>query len=371
MPCSATRSSGRYAVVSVTTAVWPSWLTGGLVSASPCAGPRPPALIRLPCSSGQDPSHRRQRLPRLACRASGSRLAATSCGCCCAAPRRPPISTGSSSNGRPATSPTAAPCAGRWRMSTVSSTSPAAPRCGRPTATSSSRPTSGAPGPCSRRRERAGVERVVFTSSVAAVGPGRARRDRRREPAVPRRAPGDRLRQLQARGRGRGPAGRRPRPAGRDRQPELRPGPRRPDRDLDEPGAQLPAGSGSPPTSTAGSTSSTSATSPMATCWPTESGEVGERYILGGPQLHPRPPLRRPLADLRDRRPAAEASVGYRARRRRAGRPAGPAAAARARRGPLGDAVVDVLERSGQARAGVLAAPPRGDARGLGALAGR
>ena len=58
---------------------------------------------------------------------------------------------------------------------------------------------------------RAGVERVVYTSSAAAVGPGAGGQDGRRDAAVHRRPARHPLRQLRARGRGRGDAGRRPR----------------------------------------------------------------------------------------------------------------------------------------------------------------
>ena len=88
---------------------------------------------------------------------------------------------------------------------------------------------------------RAGVERVVHTSSVAAIGPARARRDGRRAAGLPRRPPRPAVRQQQARGRERGAAGRRARAAGRDRQPRLRPRARRRLPLLDGARAALPA----------------------------------------------------------------------------------------------------------------------------------
>ena len=62
---------------------------------------------------------------------------------------------------------------------------------------------------------------------------------RRRDDPVRDRPPRPRLRQLQARGGARGVPPRRPRPAGGDRQPDLRARPRRPEPDLDGPGAPL------------------------------------------------------------------------------------------------------------------------------------
>ena len=59
---------------------------------------------------------------------------------------------------------------GACATSTASSTSPATRTCARRT-TRSTRSTSTAPASCSRRRCAPGVERVTFTSSVAAIGP--------------------------------------------------------------------------------------------------------------------------------------------------------------------------------------------------------
>ena len=67
-----------------------------------------------------------------------------------------------------------------------------------------------------------GVERVVLTSSAAAIGPAPPGQDRRRADGVGRGAIRDRVRRLQARGRGRGAAPAGAWPAARDRQSDLR-----------------------------------------------------------------------------------------------------------------------------------------------------
>ena len=100
-----------------------------------------------------------------------------------------------------------------------------------------------------------------------------------------------------------------------------------------------------------------------------EKGEVGERYILAGRNFTLRPAVRRLRPDLRSRAAAGEAP-GAPHDARRGGHGAGWAAAAGlARRGPLGDAVVDLPEHQGAQAAGLRAAAPRGDARGRGAVA--
>ena len=115
----------------------------------------------------------------------------------------------------------------------------------------------------------AGVERVVHTSTAGAIGVAKPKRRRRRDDPVRDRP--SRIAYVNSKHEAELEAlrARRPRPAGRDRQPVLRARPRRPEPDLDGPGAALPASARSRPTSTARSTSSTSATSPPATCSPT------------------------------------------------------------------------------------------------------
>ena len=161
-----------------------------------------------------------------------------------------------------------------------------------------------------RAAARAGVRRVVLTSSAA-----RARRGRghggQRGLAAPRLVHVG-LRALQARGRGGGVRGR---PARRHRarlgQPVLGPGPgprgrHRPDPD------RLPQ---RPPEGVRGhaaSAWSTSATASRATCWPPSAGRAGERYVLNGATLTSQRGARDRLRHDRRRRvgalPAARAS---------------------------------------------------------------
>ena len=125
------------------------------------------------------------------------------------------------------------------------------------------------------------VERVVHTSSVAAIGPAKPRRHRGREPAVHRRPPRDRLRQLEARGRGRGAAARRARAAGRDRQPLLRARSRRSEGDLD--GAGAPLSARRIPAYVDGGLNIVDVRDvARGHLLADEKGEMGERYILAG-----------------------------------------------------------------------------------------
>ena len=134
-----------------------------------------------------------------------------------------------------------------------------------------------------------GVRRVVVTSSVAGIGPAPRRRGRPRGRRLPRRRPRPDLRRLEARGRGRGVRRRRAaRRRGRRRQPRLRARragrPQPAGRDVDADRRQLPARPAARDRRRRRRTSSTSRTSPPATCWRPSSGEPGERYILGGVQ---------------------------------------------------------------------------------------
>ena len=126
---------------------------------------------------------------------------------------------------------------------------------------------------------RAGVERAVYTSSVAAIGPAPAARPPTRASPSARRARHP-LRRLQARGRDRGAARGRARSGGGDRQPRPRAGPRRPQPLLHRARAPLPARS--IPAYVDGAINIVDGgTSPRGTCPPTSAGEPGERYILG------------------------------------------------------------------------------------------
>ena len=109
-------------------------------------------------------------------------------------------------------------------------------------------------------------------------------------------------------------------------------------------------------------------TSPAATCWRTSAASPGERYILGNRNYT----LDRLFADLGRlsgvEPPALKLPGGRRAGprlRRRA--PAGQPGDHR-HRGPRGRAVVDLSQHEGQARAGLEAVAPRGDDRDHGRL---
>ena len=157
---------------------------------------------------------------------------------------------------------------------------------------------------------------------------------RRRDHPVRDRPPRARLRQLQARGRARGVPARRSRAARGDRQPHLRARPRRPDRHLDGSRSPLPA-----------------RPDPRLRRWraqhrrrprrrrraPARRREGRGRRALHPrrAQLHARPPVRRPGADLRRRAAAAQAARRDRARRGRGGAASAAAAAGDRRRGPL------------------------------------
>ena len=203
MPCSATSSSGRYAVVSVTTAVSASQLTGRLLIRCLDRESRPPR-IRL---DGEDPGHRRERLPRLAPGARARRARRRAARCSPGAARTSATSTGSSSSARPATSPTAAPCAGRWT---------GVDRVFHVAGRTSLRPADREAVFAANLRGA----RVVFESALEAGRRARRahverRRDRGREAAgtADETTPfeighlGTRLRQLQARGRAARPSG--------------------------------------------------------------------------------------------------------------------------------------------------------------------
>ena len=166
MPFSATSSSGRYAVVSVTTAVVASAPTGDfLAGAGPRAGPaylewRP---WQRPWSPGPAASSARIWLAR-------SPTAATTCACSPGAARSSATSTSSSSSGRPATSPTGGPCAGRCRTSIACSTSRAGPRCARRTGSAVFATNLRGARLVFEEALEAGVKRVVHTSSAGAIG---------------------------------------------------------------------------------------------------------------------------------------------------------------------------------------------------------
>ena len=236
MSCSATSSSGRYAVVSVTTAV--------------LARPTPTGAVLIRCLNRGPRSRIRpmaktlvtggERLPRLAPRprARGARRRAARCS--------------------PGAAPTLAPLDGlEFERATGDVTDRRAVRramdgrrarlprrradlaAARPIARPSSTPTCAAPGSSSRRRSRPGSSGSSTRRPPARSG-SRSRSGTADETTpFDDRPPRARLRQLQARGRARGVPARRPRAPGGDRQPDLRARPRRPERHLDGPRAAL------------------------------------------------------------------------------------------------------------------------------------
>ena len=140
----------------------------------------------------------------------------------------------------------------------------------RPTARRSSTPTCAARGSSSRRRSRPGSSGSSTPRRVGAIGVAKPKRHRRRDDAVRDRPP----RASPTSTPSTRPSSRRsgsPRTglAGGDRQPDLRARPRRPDPDLDGPGAPLLPRPDPRLRRRRRSTSSTSATSPPATCSPT------------------------------------------------------------------------------------------------------
>ena len=187
--------------------------------------------------------------------------------------------------------------------------------------------------------------------------PTRRRRSRSARSASPTSTPSTRPRSEALRVAAHGPRR-------RDRQPDLHARPRRPDRHVDVDAASAGSCSaGSPPTSTAASTSSTFATSPPGHLLADEKGRGGERYILGGRNFTmqrlfadlsricgvPVPPLRLPPRLAVGGAQVSEL-LGLRTRARVERR--------------AGVALVDLLAGQGEARARVLAAAARGDPRG-------
>ena len=205
---------------------------------------------------------------------------------------------------------------------------------------------------------RAGVERVVHTSSVAAIGPAPRGATADETPGVPRRALRPALRQHQARGRARGAARRRRGPAGGHRQPgaRLRPG------DLYRSSTELVRRflRREIPAYVDGAICIVTCwTSRAATCSPT-SAAWRRALHPRQPQLHHRPPLRRPRAacPASSRRPSSSRwrrRSRWRGRRRRcrAGR-------LHRERGPRRVAVVGVQLGQGQAELGGRPGAPRG-----------
>ena len=200
---------------------------------------------------------------------------------------------------------------------------------------------------CSRRRWQPG-------SSGRSSRPRSPRSGRRSPTGSPTRRStftrgraGHRLRQLQARGGGRGAAPGRTRPAARNRQPDVRAGSRLPRRHLDEPGPAVPAGTDLRLRRTGRSTSSTCATSPTGTCWPTRRARWPSATSSAGatsPSTASSPTSRGSRAS---RRPSLRLPAGRGGQRRRAG---GLAQAAGARCRPT---------RSAPARCGGRTATPR------------
>ena len=195
---------------------------------------------------------------------------------------------------------------------------------------------------------RAGVIRVVHTSSAGAVGPAQPGGTADESAAVHRRPPRDRLHQLQARRRDRRAARRRPGPAGRDRQPDLRPRPRRPDR---APRTGSSAGcccAGIPAYIDGGLNIVDVRDVARGHLLADERGRGGRALPARRAQLHPPAPLRRPQPDRRGAAAALKlhGQVLLRASVEALER-AGLPGAGHPRRGPLGDAVVDLPQRQG------------------------
>ena len=171
---------------------------------------------------------------------------------------------------------------------------------------------------------RAEVERVVYTSSAAVVGPAGARQDRRRDAAVHRRRARHPVRQLGPRGRGRGDARRGPRAAAGVREPRR--------------SASAPATTCSPrPGWCARSCSAASRSTPTARSRVVDVRDVAEGHLLAdrrgqaGRALHPRRAQLHLRAPVRRPRPALRASTRRcGCRRRRPGRRGVLASAGRA-----------------------------------------
>ena len=233
---------------------------------------------------------------------------------------------------RRATSSTAARCAARCAASTASSTSPGSTslRAGADDAVSRQRRR--ARGSCWRRR--------CAPASSASSTPRRSRRSARRArgstadetQVVPRRAatgcptstPSTRPR---ARRCGSAPRG----PAGRHRQPGARARPRRRLPLVDRDRAPLPAPRDPGLRRRRAEHRRRRRTSPAATCWPTSTATVGERYILGNRNFT----LDRLFADLgRLSRRRAAGGQAAAARRAGAGARAAEALPGRAGRSP-------------------------------------
>ena len=329
-----------------------------------------PSITALPSGPrGQDPRHRRHRLPGHARRprARRARRPAAVAGCAARAEARPPRRA-SSSSAPAGTSPTGGRCAGRWRASTASSISRARRRCGPGTASASStlnvRGTRIVLEEALRRGREAGRPHLLGRRDRARPSP----RHRGREPAVHGRPSGDRLRQLQARGRGRGAAAGRARAAGGDRQPHLRARPRRPDRGPRCGLVRRFLLARSRPTSTAALNIVDVRDVAQGHLLADAKGEAGERYILGGRNFT----LDRLFADfarISGRAGAAGEAPGS-ARPCSPWRPwRGPGCRCRSRRTRCARRSQWWTYRNTKAkkRAGLRAAAPRGDARGRGA----
>ena len=197
----------------------------------------------------------------------------------------------------------------------------------------------------------AGVGRVVHASSVAAIGPAKPGGTADEDQPFRAGELGHRLRQLQARGRGRGAEARRARARRGDRQPVVRARPGRSERDLHGARAPLPAGA-HPGLRRRSAQHRRRARRRPGLPARRREGERGERYILGGRNFT----LDRLFADFARisgreppvRVPARPTTLAVDADR--AGRPADRCLAGR---GPLGEAVVDLSQHEGTARARV------------------
>ena len=333
------------------------------------ADPTTPAAPRWP----DDPRHRRHRAGRLARRARAASSAATTCASPLRAdsrarqPRRPRRT--SASTRRRARPPRGAPGAARRRPRVPRGRAHVAARArGRALYRVNVEGTRIVLEECLR----AGVERVVYTSSVAAIGPAPARLDRRRDArsSTPARygipyvdakheAEVEALR-LAARGL--------PvvivNPGARVR-------PRRPLPLVDRARAPLPAPPDPRLRRRRAERRRRPTTSPRGHLLADERGASGERYILGNRNYT----LDRLFADLGRlsgvEPPALKlplpAALAFAAAPRRL-----PGTAAdHAGRGARRRAVVDVPQHEGQARAGLAPVAPRGHARGDGRLVPR
>ena len=218
---------------------------------------------------------------------------------------------------------------------------------------------------------RAGVERVVYTSSVAAIGPARRGSTADESQVFDAGALRHPLRQRQARGRGPGAAARRPGAAGGDRQPRARVRARRPQPLLDRASCAASCAARSPPTSTAPLNIVDAARRRPRPPGGRRARQARRALHPRQPQLHARPPVRRPRADLGRRAAGGEAAAARRARLRRGAGAAARAAGDHAGRGPRRCAVVGVSQHQGQARAGLEALAARGRDRGDGRLVPR